>query len=91
MTGKRMSKIHKKFQYVVEGGPYATFPIDMLRYDACYPANPAAVDGVAFDPGIRQMVGERKSRQVTLRSDREPTVGRWESFGWRVVRSEGIA
>ena len=88
---KRMSKIHRKFQYVVEGT--GSFPLDMLRYDSSYPSSSEAV--TAMDEPVPTVSPEgrlvRKPRQVTLRSDREPTVGRWESFGWRVVRSEGIA
>jgi hypothetical protein len=56
------------------------FPIDMLRYDRCYPAT---------EKDSSLMVGALSgSREITLRlvTDRPagPTEARWNSFMWHV-------
>jgi len=62
----------------------SSFPFDMLRYDACFPATETA---------SYEMVGdEDKVREVELKRYIEtktdmPTVGRWESFCWAVIDS----
>lgn len=69
-----------KFQVQGRG----TFPIDMLRYDACYPATEA--DSHVIE--LTRTPGYRGEKMVTLKmSDpkRKPTTGRWSSFGWTVV------
>lgn len=63
------------------------FPVDMLRYDCCYP--------VDTDSALAIVVGFRDSdynevRRVSLRmrvtTPREgPTAERWLSFGWSIV------
>ena len=68
------------------------FPVDMLRYDQCYPAS--EVDSALMQPHER---GQRAINLVTVRPyyDRgEPcrlaenggfiTVDRWHSFNWEV-------
>ena len=69
-------------KYQVTGkGP---FPYDMLRYDRCWPNRPEDVSAMEFQP-------ERANydrRKVTLRSNEEPTVDRWSSFGWVVCDVE---
>jgi hypothetical protein len=58
------------------------FPLDMLRFDRCYPATPDAV--------IR-MKGGMDQRTVELRHDHainkapHVTRDRWASYGWPVV------
>lgn len=61
------------------------FPLDMLRYDCCWPAETEDVgklddliDGVDLDPS--------RTRYITLGTakPRAPTVERWQSFGWDV-------
>lgn len=60
------------------------FPIDMLRYDACYPATEA-------DSGLIYKTlegGNTEAVSVDLHMDhrtRGPTDGRWESFLWKVT------
>ena len=60
------------------------FPVDMLRYDCCYP-----VTGIGADRLLdTDMKTERTIvlRRVTRTSNWEPTEGRWSSFGWYVIR-----
>ena len=56
-----------------------SFPLDMLRYDACHPVRPEDVDS------LTEILGD-EPRTVTLNSNHPPTVKRWASFGWKVVQ-----
>lgn len=57
------------------------FPVDMLRYDACYPASQD--DSVKLSRRL-----ERRTvcleRRIANRGP-VPTVDRWSSFGWCVL------
>jgi hypothetical protein len=66
-------------EYLVEG--VGDFPFDMLRYDNCWPATEAD----AYKLLARQGKDRARPRIVMLRGLRPPTVGRWESFSWKVV------
>ncbi len=71
---------HQRY-FAVEGR--GEFPLDMLRYDACWPKRQEDVD-VLQDP-------ERQPRMVQLscwRDRRRGTVAtheRWASYGWTVT------
>ena len=68
----------KLIVFTVEGA--GRFPIDMLRYDACYPTDSGSVDGINFSLA---------ARKVTLRAASNfITPARWASFGWRVTKVE---
>lgn len=54
-----------------------SFPVDMLRYDRCWPESQSDVS-VAFSGGVTE-------RRVQMRGLLPPTEQRWASFGWRVV------
>lgn len=77
----------KTYTFIVAGGTRTRFPLDMLRYDGCYPADPSSVDNIdwSLDP-------ERKLdgyiHKVKLISTVAPTVARWASFGWTVIEIE---
>lgn len=66
-------------RYTVRGR--LPFPIDMLRYDACYPASEhdSAV--------IRASIDDRGPEPYTVDvyARRPLTLGRWKSFGWDVM------
>lgn len=79
-----MSRKRFNYRFRVQGrGP---FPLDMLRYDACFPRSET-------DANVAQRDGEMtrgESRIVELTAlDRAsywtPTEGRWKSFGWVLV------
>ena len=68
--------------FVVNGR--GAFPVDMLRYDHCYPETSADVDRAFCEKG------ERIVRLVTRCSGKHeagllPTEGRWRSFTWPVI------
>jgi len=67
----------KVYEYYATGR--GSFPFDMLRLDAAWPADSgsaAKIDDWPPEP--------KKLRSVRLRSYREPTIARWDSFGWSV-------
>lgn len=68
-------------EFTVEGR--GSFPIDMLRYDSCWPAREGS-DSFEIEASFRPRSGTGK-RKVRLVGTREPTIGRWESFGWKVA------
>lgn len=58
-----------------------SFPIDMLRYDCCYPADQESVIQIMNS----QNIGTNNVFKVNLISDRSPTKNRWSSFLWKVL------
>lgn len=65
------------YTYYVSG--YGTFPLDMLRYDSCWPST--SVDVAKIDRSD-------KSRSIKLHSHQRPTPERWESFLWKIGSKE---
>ncbi len=69
--------------FTVEGR--SDFPVDMLRYDNCYPdTSEDAVNMLSDEPEPRQV----KLRRLVFNKTQMPTEGRWSSFGWKVVKTE---
>lgn len=72
----------KQHLFAVEGS--GIFPLDMLRYDECYPHNQEDVSKMEAE-----RIGDKNLRAVTLvhYGDKwwTPTVARWSSFTWTVV------
>jgi hypothetical protein len=60
------------YEYYATGESY--FPLDMLRYDQCWPASS---DDAAN-------ISSSEHRSINLRSHVEPTIERWSSFGWSI-------
>jgi hypothetical protein len=56
------------------------FPLDMLRYDLCWPASQSDAGLIAGTT----LVGKAE-RRITLKGLKLPTEARWVSFGWKVV------
>lgn len=71
------------YQIIVEGR--GIFPLDMLRYDNCFPARQEDVSLIEHN---------RDQRQIELASVRDrlwdATEGRWASFGWPVVSCKEV-
>ena len=64
------------------------FPIDMLRYDACYPAT--SDDAVKISASIRDArayieIYAWPESYIDLVGQVKPRSERWKSFGWEVV------
>ena len=75
-----MTKVNG-YRFTVEGiGP---FPMDMARYDACFPDS--TEDGTRIESSYERRHEPKLMRTVRMRSTvKPPTEGRWASFGWRV-------
>lgn len=67
-----------------------SFPIDMLRHDACYPRSQQDVnkiiddrrgDGMQFVQVVHHVLKDENIASI-------PTTERWSSFGWRVAKVE---
>jgi hypothetical protein len=71
-----MARSRRYYVVMVEGS--GQFPIDMLRYDRATPHQQSDASAIMEDG----------KRRLEVRMDDKPTVGRWESFGWRVLMSE---
>jgi hypothetical protein len=71
--------MEKLFNYKVTGK--GQFPLDMLRYDSCFPATPNAVADLVIDP---RDTNYSKPRTVKISGCGKPTIARWASFGWTV-------
>jgi hypothetical protein len=78
---------------VISKKPFNDFPIDMLRYDRCFPAT----DEDALNISTRILIdGEEKEpvRVKLLKYAETKETGfqishsRWESFGWTVVEED---
>jgi hypothetical protein len=87
LTARQQDKLIEAAQnaitFTVQGR--GQFPTDMLRYDLCWPAS--GNDSHAIEITYGQ--GWTAPYSVTLKGLKLPTTGRWESFGWKVVASNG--
>lgn len=76
-----------KYQVVFTVAGRGRFPVDMLRYDECFPVNgdSAAAIGVTREEEGRS-APVRKVRLLTRRASGY-TAARWASFGWTVLEN----
>jgi hypothetical protein len=77
----------RRYKYRVTVAGRSGFPIDMLRYDRATPLTES--DSTVIAATLRP-VQERQEREVAVLTEREPTIGRWASFGWTVRKTEKI-
>lgn len=90
----------RKTIFVVKGKHDDIFPLDMLRYDSCYPSDSYAVDKLMVACGPKYTYNHQFDRNditqdrldfaqtgfvIELISDNVPRKERWESFGWEVI------
>ena len=80
----------KRYQFTVTPKHNITqFPMDMLRYDRCYPLTERDAQEIERCSTITATAWTRREIKIKLQSnDRSPTADRWDSRGWRVTRSE---
>jgi len=71
----------------VEGSSY--FPLDMLRYDHCYPEGDLDVTKVGLADRANFKVEPRRFvvhvARVVSNKNETWTIGRWKSFGWTCI------
>jgi len=63
------------------------FPVDMLRYDMCWPMDSDAVNAIALGP-LDHAVKVDVMARTDHRDQRAFTPDRWASFGVRIVNIE---
>jgi len=61
------------------------FPVDMLRYDCCWPRDGASAEAILTPVDREVRAAPREVRLVTGKQHGAPCVGRWASFGWTVT------
>ena len=61
------------------------FPVDMLRFDACYPRT--GTDALIIERSFERPRPLEAEKVVVLAkpSGEAPNAARWKSFGWEVV------
>lgn len=76
-----------KFTFRSKPGSFGRpFPIDMLRRDQCWPATESDSQQIVFSQNDAWGMSEARYVSVfSVRTLRDMTLARWESFGWEVV------
>ncbi len=81
----------KKYQQLFTVTSKMAFPLDMLRYDQCFPYSQEDVAQIGASLDRCVDVKERTvtlSRFVDAKTVRNlPTMDRWKSFGWTVQQN----
>lgn len=80
----------KQFEHIIDVQGSHRFPIDMLRHDGLVPnTEPDSYIIVRSFERVRSFEHGSGQQVVQLRKwaekSWEPTRGRWESFGWKVI------
>jgi hypothetical protein len=63
------------------------FPLDMLRYDSCFPKTQMDVATIEQNPMTHTEKVHIELERYVVGKDL-PTSGRWQSFGWNVLNVE---
>ena len=84
----KRTKIHGncwRHTFAVRGS--GNFPIDMLRYDGCFPAYEIESRLIAMQADAGEDFFEQRTVTLCKVTERvwEPTTSRWRSYGWDVV------
>jgi hypothetical protein len=81
-----MSRARSMTRFTVQG--LYKFPIDMLRYDSCWPADTRSAQDIELS---QTHTPERGTYQITLLTwSTGITPARWASFGWTVTSQERV-
>lgn len=83
----------KSYRFTVSGS--YRFPHDMLRYDACYPADTESAIAIADSIDRTSWTKEERKQNRTFKVNLigtvgPPTDGRWRSFSWVVIESRRV-
>jgi len=79
------AKKHLRYRFTVRASGPMGFPLDMLRYDCCWPRRS---EGVLMISGLIAGTGATPNGQVKeieLTGIAPPNYARWRTFGWLVV------
>jgi len=68
------------------------FPIDMLRYDTCYPSTNSDSSAIrwSFNPNAISNYSEIGPIELIHLGNKnwKPSFKKWESFGWKVIECD---
>lgn len=85
----------KHWRFIVEGTP--PFPLDMLRYDRCFHlrGQDSVLLGLSYREYLEGNYNDGEPLKIELlmpveAKSQEPTTGRWQSFGWKIIAKEFI-
>lgn len=81
LTYKDTKTMTKMTHFTVEGK--GRFPLDMLRYDCCWPKTPN--DATVMTEHFVEFRSDLCRVSLSAASVNAPTLGRWKSYGWPVV------
>lgn len=83
LTARQQDKLIEAAQNAVEFQVTGTgaFPVDMLRYDLCWPATGSDSTDIQSSH-----LPSRTVHRIDLKGLKLPTAARWASFGWKVVQ-----
>lgn len=82
-----MSRRILGYRFTVEPiEPGDSFPLDMLRYDSCWPSNQQSC--IAISASLRAK-GHEGDAVDLFSPAKPPTIDRWLTFGW-AVRTNSI-
>lgn len=73
---------NKLFKTTISGRGH--FPIDMLRYDQCWPAEQQDVESIGLSVAHS---GQDETHTIQVLSQYPPTTARWMSFSWKVEKT----
>jgi hypothetical protein len=85
-VGRGDENMAKKYKQIFTVTGELQFPIDMLRYDCCYPETQEDVSKIHCSlerPSIKAITISL-TRWVETKGRDLPTADRWRSFGWKV-------
>ena len=86
---KRRNEMRKQYYHRFKVSGTRHFPMDMLRYDGCWPSMSEDASKLSFF--FEKDVNDDSFRSITLTSignkDWKPTTARWISFGWKVLET----
>jgi hypothetical protein len=77
---------HKLYIHRFTVSGHMSFPLDMLRYDTCFPRATSDVDAMERNGERRTVVLEALGKSFFW----EPTFERWLSFGWTVLAHKKV-
>jgi len=84
-----MAKIYVHTMKVRADGFVSSFPIDMLRYDSCYPDSQDDVNRIVATLDYRRRTVKDEAHVISVIHVGDkgwtPTDERWKSFGWKVI------
>jgi len=76
---------------VIPESEYTRFPLDMLRYDCCWPYSQEDVGHIQNTLGLRSLeLNSINLKRRVLNKKDVPTEARWKSFGWTVLHIQTI-